>query len=347
MRPLVAACLAAFCWLGEATGEPPPIVYKDPPPKAAGPTVPDTDELRGQTQAPTQAPAPPPSEICSPDGAGKVLRLTQGTETALRYCGRITASGVDAFEAELRPDDRTLVITSYGGDLDAPLRMAEIVAARRMTVEVAGPCFSGCASFVFVAGERRIISPTGIIGFHNTASSAALLGLRANGDDAPAGFDPVLRRAGREWELYVARGVNFDLLYEPQVRIETFCTAPRGTHPTSGERVIDIASALDFWLPSAGALREFGVSYDGKVAESEREAARRFHAYMPEVTPVPKFTSQSRKLPVAPEMLLYSIDACSAPPPAPAAKPDVERAPPVATKAPEEPKRKLRDAGED
>jgi hypothetical protein len=273
-----------------------------------------------------------------------VLRLTQGTETALRYCGRITASGVEAFEAELRPDDRMLVITSYGGDLDAPLRMAEIVAARGMNVEVAGPCFSGCASFVFVAGARRIISPTGIIGFHNTASSAALLGLRANGDDAPAGFEPVLKRAGREWELYVAKGVNFDLLYEPQVRIETFCTVPRGTHPASGERVIDIASALDFWLPSAGALREFGVSYEGKVAESEREAARRFHAYMPETTPVPKFTSQSRKLPLAPEMLLYSVYACPAPPPAPAVKPE---APPLAAKAPEEPKRKLRDAADD
>lgn len=339
MRAFAATCLAALLGLGVAAAEPPEIVYKSPPPQAAGSSVPNSEER--------QAPAPTPSEACPPDGPGQVQRLTQGAETALRYCGRITASGVDAFEAALRPDDRTLVITSYGGDLDAPLRMAEIVAARGMSVEVAGPCFSGCASFVFVAGARRIISPTGIIGFHNTASSAALLGLRANGDDAPAGFEPVLKRAGREWELYVAKGVNFDLLYEPQVRIETFCTAPRGTHPTSGERVIDIASALDFWLPSAGALREFGVSYDGKVAESEREAARRFHAYMPETTPVPKFTSQSRKLPVAPEMLLYSVNACPAPPPAPAVKPEVERPAPVAAKAAEEPKRKLRDASED
>jgi hypothetical protein len=224
---------------------------------------------------------------------------------------------VDAFEAALRPTDRALVITSYGGDLDAPLRMAEIVAARKMNVEVEGPCFSGCAAFVFVAGERRVISPTGIIGFHNTASSAALLGLRADGENSTLGLEPVLRRAGREWELYVARGVSFDLLYEPQVRIETLCTAPRSQRATSGERVIDIVSVLDFWIPSPGALTEFGISYEGQVALSEREAAWRFHAYMSEKIPAPKFTSESRKLPVESEMLLYSIEACSAPPSAP------------------------------
>jgi hypothetical protein len=160
----------------------------------------------------------------------------------------------------------------------------------------------------------RVISPTGIIGFHNTASSAALLGLRADGENSTLGLEPVLSRAGREWELYVARDVSFDLLFEPQVRIETLCTAPRSQRATSGERVIDIVSVLDFWIPSPGALTEFGISYEGQVALSEREAAWRFHACMSEKIPAPKFTSESRKLPVESEMLLYSIEACSVTP---------------------------------
>lgn len=255
-----------------------------------------------------------PGEECPPGGAPSVTRLHRGHESALRYCGQINAAGVRAVEDMISDTDIALVITSFGGELDAPVRLAELVAARGLDVEVVGPCFSGCAAFVFIAGNRRVVTSAGILGFHNTASSAALLGLRSLDDDAPSGFAPILARASREWQLYLTKGVGFSLLYEPQVRIDTICTRPRGTHSISGERVIDILSSLDFWLPAPGTLREAGISFEGSLPATERDAARRFQAYMPSSVPVPKFTANNKRLAGSPESHLYAIPGCPEPP---------------------------------
>lgn len=335
-KAFAAACLAA-CFGMAAAAEAPPIVYKgeletpaaDPPP-AVLPAPPPPQEQVPRAQG----------EECPPGGTPQVARIERGQISALRYCGSINALGVEKVENLLSDSDIALVITSYGGELDAPLRLAEIVTAKGLEVEVVGPCFSGCASFVFVAGSRRMVNADGILGFHNTASSAALLGYRALNADIPSGFGPLMARASREWQLYVSKGVSFDLLYEPQVRIGTICSQPRGVHPVSGERVIDIHSERNFWLPSPGFLGTAGIAFEGSLPATERDAAKRFQRYMPAGVPVPKFTSESRKLAGAAETLLYRVPACPEPP-----SPPEQRQVPAA-ETPEEPLRQLRPRGE-
>lgn len=345
MRTFVAAVFVAWCAMG-AAAEVPPITDKGEsgPPVERAETVPD--------ETPEKLPPPPPRKItpgesCPPGGPPIVTRMVRGDETALRYCGLINAQGVDAFEAALTENERVLVITSFGGELDAPLRLAELVAARGMDVEVAGPCFSGCASFVFVAGKRRVVTGTGILGFHNTASSSTLLGLRSLNGGPPSGFGPVLDRVSREWRLYATQGAAFSLLYEPQVRIQTICTRPRGLHPVSGEQVIDIHSANDFWLPAPGALGEAGIEFEGSLPSSERDAARRFHLYMPTEIPAPKFSSENRKLSKPAEILLYDIPGCPEPAAPPNPKPVRTEAPAQPAVQPESRKLRPRDSGPD
>lgn len=250
------------------------------------------------------------SSECSPGGAPTVRRFRRGDQDVLRYCGVINSAGVEAVEAQTAESVSTLVITSFGGSLDAPIRLAEIVAARALNVEVVGPCLSGCASFVFVAGKRRVISSTGVLGFHNTATSAGLIGLHVLGDDVTKGLAPVFARASREWRLYARKGVSFSLLYEPQARIDTLCIRLSHTHQESGERIINIYSRHDFWLPTLTTLRQAGLDFEGSLPANEREAIGRFSSFMPANSHTPKFIADNKRYMGSAELELYKIRVC-------------------------------------
>ena len=61
---------------------------------------------------------------------------------------------VDALEAELRPGDR-LLIDSSSGQLDAALRLGQIVVERNIHVTVNGNCSSVCALYVFLPARTK------------------------------------------------------------------------------------------------------------------------------------------------------------------------------------------------
>lgn len=205
-----------------------------------------------------------------------IRRLALG---GVRYCGRIDDAGVRRVGELLQPGDSRLVITSVGGELDAPLRLAALVVRNRLDVEVAGPCFSACASLVFVAGNRRIVGPTGVLGFHNTSSSALILASRVYGDQDDIDTENLQRRASEEFALYARRGIDPALLLRPQVEIGTVCLARAGS-ARSGETIFNLVSRLDIWVPELAALRAFGVELSGDYSASSVDVQRRLERYL-------------------------------------------------------------------
>lgn len=64
--------------------------------------------------------------------------------------------------------DRPLVVVvrSSGGEVIAALAMAEAMVERTTTVVVQRSCFSSCANYLFLAGDRRVVMPEALLGYH-------------------------------------------------------------------------------------------------------------------------------------------------------------------------------------
>lgn len=75
--------------------------------------------------------------------------------------------------AEIKPT--RLAISSGGGNVDLGMDLGEFVLRYKLDIEVTGLCFSSCANYVFVAGERKFIGPKAVIGWHGNAASAKWL----------------------------------------------------------------------------------------------------------------------------------------------------------------------------
>lgn len=188
------------------------------------------------------------------------------------FCGRIDDQSMSWLREELLPTDRTLLIASFGGDLDAPVRLGELVRDRRLDVVVVGPCLSGCASFVFVAARNRSVAAGGMLGLHNTATSAVQLARAAN---ALSEQDrPLELRAQREAALYASLGIAPSLLLEPQVRLETLCIREGGTDARTGETRFLIHSRYSLWAPTRAQWRTYGVTYSGSPPVDASQSQR-------------------------------------------------------------------------
>lgn len=245
---------------------------------------------------------------CLARGAPTVIRL--GDDSVL-YCGRLTAAGVANFRNILRTTDQELRIASLGGDLDAPLAMAELVRDRRLRVSIIGPCISGCASFVFVAGSVRSVSPRGVLGLHNTAASALFLVQQAH-LSFDSDRDPLIARARRERELYRSLGINERLLMEPQARVETRCIEPGSTDPRTGETEFHIYSRHGIWVPTRAQWRALGVPFGGFSPQSAAEARRVLADSVPEPNNnAADIVESAGELRALPEVYLADVRRCA------------------------------------
>lgn len=82
--------------------------------------------------------------------------------------GPINASFVDAITqiSSRYPTIRVLVIDSEGGEVEAAIRLAQLVREHGWDVAVKNKCLSACANYVFPAGKRKIVLPNSWVGIH-------------------------------------------------------------------------------------------------------------------------------------------------------------------------------------
>jgi len=180
---------------------------------------------------------------------------------AVLYCGLLNAKGARLLDDIGTAETTTLLIASGGGVLEAPLDIADIVLRNKLSVVAAGPCFSGCAATVFVAGMERYTLASAQLGFHNTATSAVEMAEATFGQKNSFNFVPLEARSRREIALYDSMGIDRALLLDPQSAIVTVCITVNGNDAVSGETVLNITSQFDLWVPSNAQLARYGLNY--------------------------------------------------------------------------------------
>jgi hypothetical protein len=88
------------------------------------------------------------------------------------FNGEITHEAVAAFfeKYDRRSDLIEFSVASQGGDVLASLKLARWIRVRKLNVRVRNLCFSGCANYLFVAGEKKFIEDGAFVGWHGDAA---------------------------------------------------------------------------------------------------------------------------------------------------------------------------------
>lgn len=184
----------------------------------------------------------------------------------LQFVGDIVPETERDFFLALDDGITTLVVTSTGGQLRPAVNIGLTIADRGLTVRVQGYCLSSCANYFFLAAERKIIAPGGLIGFHGSATSFDLEGELARIDaGARLGGDPYAATYARRNALIDS--THMDRLLEQRLA----AAAGFDLHllrDTSGTVTLDdeaysfpVAGAQIMWWPSAELMRVcYGVT---------------------------------------------------------------------------------------
>lgn len=94
-------------------------------------------------------------------------------------------------------DVKFIELDGGGGEQGEALAMASAIEARNLSTRVTGTCFSAC-TVVFAAGQERILTADGVLGFHAGRYHSVLLEWSAAG----SGFESYL----------LSRGINADFI---------------------------------------------------------------------------------------------------------------------------------------
>lgn len=113
--------------------------------------------------------------------------------TVAIFNGKIDHKTVDEFMRTYgrRADLTEFSVASEGGEVLAAIRLARWIKSKNLNVRVRTMCYSGCANYLFLAGNNKIIEPGAFVAWHGDAEQkdfrelvakyAKLLGKRNGG----------------------------------------------------------------------------------------------------------------------------------------------------------------------
>lgn len=88
----------------------------------------------------------------------------------LCFAGRITTESATSFVQALSAHDPAIplvvVLSSWGGEVNAGMAMGEALFPLTTTVVAHRTCVSSCANYPFLAGDRRVIGKDALLGYH-------------------------------------------------------------------------------------------------------------------------------------------------------------------------------------
>lgn len=213
----------------------------------------------------------------------------------LNFQGNIIDGDCERFKAAINSHDvMSLVVNSQGGSVRESLCIADLLKIKKIDkLIVRGVCWSSCANYLFLGVKDRTIE-RGTVGFHG--NTTALLNqkgvaqslsklfakqkmmdyenkkLRAFLDKSESS-EPLSKNEvkvlKRVWETYLEEQKFLQSRQLPQPFFELTQQADKG----SGAQIEYL-----FLIPSARALRSYGVMFNG---EQDEEFVRRFNEKSP------------------------------------------------------------------
>ena len=183
-------------------------------------------------------------------------RMTVHGDT-ICYYGEMNYVSFSLFKKNLSPRIKFVVIRSSGGEAYYSVEIGKLFDRFQPTIIVDRICASGCAYFLFLAADKKVIKKNSFVGFHGgvpeTRAEAFAEGERRKFNKLPPDrqakfwqeFDNIL---SFQKYLLSRTGVNKDLIYwDPNKRIRKDILA--GCRPPNNT----------IWAPSPKTLKSFGV----------------------------------------------------------------------------------------
>lgn len=188
----------------------------------------------------------------------------------LRIDGRLQPGDAQKFEIELNNKPRRIVIRSDGGRVKEANKIARLIEASGLPLEVREYCVSACASRIFLAASKRTIRNGGFVAFHAGPISVARQVVPLLKEYAAANDDGEMNELAAKWQEEM---LDADL--EPPASVERFHdmleAVDAATAPVIDAVQVDKAAhrvtftakskgACDYWIPTAESLANVGIS---------------------------------------------------------------------------------------
>lgn len=164
-------------------------------------------------------------------------------ETELRISGVLTPSVAEKFRKLVSDKVKVVSVSSEGGVTESAIEIAESIQKRGIVVRVLDFCLSSCANYIFVAGSRREVAPSAVVGWHGGHSFKPF---RAAMDLGPRLVEKE-KLLLREQILFAQAKTSLDLIiYSGLLTL--------GETSAGG-----VVREYTLWVPSAGELRRLGI----------------------------------------------------------------------------------------
>jgi hypothetical protein len=189
-----------------------------------------------------------------------VALATPALADDITLSGHIDAAMVAKLHAELGDGKpHTLHVNSSGGDDLPALSLAEDVRHAHAAIVVDGLCAGPCANDLFVAAAERSVMPGGLVIFAANAASRLTMVPQARIKEVAPNYP---QAAQQEKQLFAAAHVDYALLLEPQIKLETSCWSLTSHNP-AGQAYINYQAQFVGWIPSRAYLARAGVKVSG------------------------------------------------------------------------------------
>lgn len=197
-------------------------------------------------------------------------------DQSLFFDGRLLGSAADDLQRQLdmKTEGRIqkIIIRSAGGNADVAVKVGEIVHKNGLDVQVNHYCISGCASFVFLAATRKIISPNSVVVFHTSASATRKVLVNSGLDAARSTFEPFVNL---EEQLYAKLDVDQMLRFATIPAMIPLCVNENETKPATDPTRYAVHWTYAAWMPSKELLESTGVkNIEGVWPRSREEAMK-------------------------------------------------------------------------
>ena len=144
--------------------------------------------------------------------ACSAIRLTDDA-SVIRFESPVNASSVAEFIriAQTSPKVKKIILNSNGGDLVAGMDMGDYILSRNLDVEVESKCFSSCANYLFISGNKKIIQDGALVGWHGSMttklSDASYICEKIEGCNYQEYIAEITAKYGKDEEYYL-NGMN-------------------------------------------------------------------------------------------------------------------------------------------
>lgn len=185
--------------------------------------------------------------------------VERARDDAITIAGSIDKNTIVELKAKIDARVRLIAIASAGGDFASDIAVGKFVRQNNLTVYVSKYCLAGCAQWIFVAANHRVIESNAIVSFHPTATALEITTSKSSDEKIRNFF---YETSAKEKEYYREIGVPEILLVQPLAELNPTCYY---VLKDKNNDLVDVRVKVSYsaWIPSQDYMNKLGISFSG------------------------------------------------------------------------------------